>query len=437
MQTMKTLLTAATCLCAVLLVSCGGATDAVPAPRYVSVMDAGSSGTRVYLYKIIPGRYPQVDYLADKSFDNLAGTELPEDGIDDFTCPAEGASGNNPANVGPQLITPLLEFLRLELATHRVPVSEVEVNVLATAGMRTAALNCGMPAVEALYGHIRQAITDAGFAANDIRTIDGNREEGVWTWINLNDYFNQTFTTAASKPVGVIEIGGSSLQVSYPTLLPANGDANNVYEVAINGKTIHVFNRTYLGLGLDDARKSMLPLSGAKYCFPTGFLGSDYTADPLTAPLLWTASYDYPTCSANFNAANGYISTKIMANGGDPAIANIAPLNDGFYGINGAYFATNDWGTGGDVNLSPLSLAAKVTELCTPAGSSTSNFDMSKSYAQKQCANATYVSNLLYNSNVGIFKAAPTLMTKTVNSKANGKPVLTWTRGYLLQRKSF
>ena len=181
----------------------------------------------------------------------------------------------------------------------------------------------------------------------------------------------------------------------------------------------------------------MLKSATAERCFPTGFAGSGYTADTLTTPFTWTASYDYATCSANFNAASGYISTKIASNGGDPVVANIAPSHGGFYGIDGAYFATNDWGTAGDVNLSPLSLGAKITGRCTPAGSSDSNFDMSKPYAQKQCANATYVNNLLYDSGVGIFKANPTMLTKTVKSKVDGVPVITWTRGYLLQRNNF
>lgn len=261
----KNLSTVATYLSLVFLLSCCGFNDVAPDPRYVSVIDAGSSGTRVYLYKVISQRYPQVIYLADKSFDNLAGTELPEDGIDNFTCAAQGSSGNKPADVGPQLISPLLDFLKLELTKYDISASAVEVNVLATAGMRTAALNCGVPAVQTLYGHIRQVITASGFVANEIRTIDGNSEEGVWTWINLNDHFNQTFTAEVNKPVGVIEIGGSSLQVSYPTLLPANAEINNVYEVSVNGKKMNIFSRTYLGLGVDDARSAMLTLPNSEF----------------------------------------------------------------------------------------------------------------------------------------------------------------------------
>ena len=119
--------------------------------------------------------------------------------------------------------------------------------------------------------------------------------------------------------------------------------------------------------------------------------------------------------------------------GGDPVVANVAPVNGGFYGINGAYFATNDWGTSGNVNLSPSSLLTKIAERC----SSSDNFDVSQSFQQKQCANATYVNTILYDSRVGIFKSAPTLLEKTVSSKVNGKPVITWTRGYLLQRSNF
>jgi hypothetical protein len=77
----------------------------------------------------------------------------------------------------------------------------------------------------------------------------------------LNDVYYNTFAKqggCGNASIGDFEVGGSSMQVVFPVPnTSAASDANNIYQVNINGCAIKVYSKTFLGLGGDDARKFM------------------------------------------------------------------------------------------------------------------------------------------------------------------------------------
>ncbi len=84
-------------------------------------------------------------------------------------------------------------------------------------------------------------------------------EEGVWSWVNLNDVYYNTFSNRGNygnSPIGNLEAGGSSIQIVFPTTAPAS-DAANIYNASINGCSMNIYSKKFLGLGADDARKFM------------------------------------------------------------------------------------------------------------------------------------------------------------------------------------
>lgn len=248
-----------------------GCTDCQVTDEYRIVIDAGSSGTRLSLYQITAngnGAYPQVTWLTTLE----RGDD--ENGIDDFVGTA------NPGEVNTKVIGPLFTKLHTDYknnANWLATTQNVKVDLLATAGMREAEAKHGKAAVDNFYALIKtyitnQAKTDSGapanrtFTAEEVRTSDGNSEEGVWSWINLNDHYCRYFkanpdplaecANATNGMYGVVEVGGASMQVSFP--VAGNADpANNRYAVTIGGKSVTVYNKTFLGLGQDLARRSM------------------------------------------------------------------------------------------------------------------------------------------------------------------------------------
>ena len=419
-----------------LIVACSGGSDSgstsTQAAHYEAVLDAGSGGTRLFLYQVTPGSYPLVVKVMEGE-NSKQPNGASEDGINNFVC-GNQTNYSPPSAVAPQVITPLLNTLSSTLAALNTPINQVTVNLLATAGMRTSEIICGQAAVNNLYLIIQQSIADAGYKVGDVRTSDGNSEEGVWTWISLNDYINNIFkdpsrTAVSGVPVGVVEVGGSSAQISYPTTLAPNS-SQNIYSVSINGNAYSVFNRTYLGMGSTDARKNMrgttaAPNTLSNQCFPTGLTidGGDSGYSNMVPP----GAYNFSACTGFYTP---YITSTIATTpGGDPMVTN---SSGNFVGTGGSYYATDYWG----LNSQPSLLQSTVISKCA----SVANFPgiEADENTQTQCSNATYINALIYNSSAGLFKIDPRLYQGTVSIKSgngsNTHTFISWTKGFLMAK---
>lgn len=388
---------------------------------YTAVIDAGSSGTRLFLYQVEPGPYPRVEKLAQKEF-AVMPSGAREDGINNFVDPA---NPDRERGVGPEIIEPLLDSIRPLLNELGIDSSGVEVNLFATAGMRYAEALHGADAVARFYGRIRDAIARKGYGVGEVRTARGAREEGLWTWVHLNDSQHAVFTSDAA-PVGIIEVGGSSTQFSFPVTGAPDPDAN-VYQVTINGRSFSVFCRSYLGLGQDDARKAMRQRAGdvaSSVCFPTGFSALHDLGDELDGVasfrLVADGNYDFDRCTAIYDE----IIRERLNDLGDPRLGGFPGE---FVGIDGAYHATGYWG----VAETPLMLQTRILDHCHDAG----NFDgiADNEHLQGLAANSTYVNALLFGR-YGVLRSHPRKFVRALPSRIGADTQLTWTRGYLLLR---
>ena len=247
-------------------------------PFYTAIFDAGSSGTRLSFYEVtpsLPGGKASIRSVFTQNYDDEGINDFMSGNgsidINDLTpkqlplgCPAESGLGQN--DVGPCVLQPLLNYL-----TTRLPAglnkNDVKVELFATAGMRTEDQRNGgaftSSQITVFYNTMKTYVsTDMGYSnVGEFKTINGNSEEGVWTWINLNDVYFNTFSTPGScgnDPTGNFEVGGSSMQIAFPVSNSSTpNDSSNIYRVNLNGCSINVYSKTYLGLGGDDARKFM------------------------------------------------------------------------------------------------------------------------------------------------------------------------------------
>ncbi len=244
-----------------------------------AVIDAGSSGTRLSLYhvKYKPNGYPQVTWKQ-----TLKGTD---NGIDDYVNP-DISQRPGTGDVNTDVMTPLLNAATTGyFATHKpAPKSNIKVDLLATAGMREAQAKWGEAAVNTMYSSIRANVNkeDASFntelraisplstySAGKVRTINGDTQEGVWTWVNLNDYYCNYFKDPKGKKkkscrdakggyLGVVEVGGASTQISFPVGAKITKGHPHLHQVTLNGRNLRIYNKSFLGLGQDSARRTMV-----------------------------------------------------------------------------------------------------------------------------------------------------------------------------------
>lgn len=474
---------------------------------YTAIFDAGSSGTRLTLYKVIPsnGGYPLIEKLAsfDEDFDGIPN----DNGINDFLnaqgeielngetlppgCP--GVSKLNKLDVAPCVIQPLL--IKLEAAIHKLNIgnpnqnltkSNVRVELFATAGMRTEDIRNGgshtTAEITKYYDEMKIFTAQKGFSVGEFKTINGNSEEGVWTWINLNDYYfnafggNTTISQSIQNPVGNFEVGGSSMQVAFPTDLNPGTD-NNVYRVAINGRAFNVYSKTFLGLGSDDTRKYMkaynykfntggincyphsvtnTPLvnensgimlypsnqmRGNKYPFPAnlGFPSPKWTS--LTASDLnrFTSGNFDSTCTDQYNAIINQVIALDRNNYGTEGLGARASIKNlklilqsstsAFYGTDNFFFSPNDLGYAPTTGFNPEKFKSLLLNHCINGTNPTIN-----KRNIHTCPNGIYMYNFLFGKS-GMFTNSKAIFAGVLNPRnANKETVLSWTRGYLLTK---
>lgn len=495
---------AAAFLTTCVLASCGGGLSSVP-PVYTAIFDAGSGGTRLTFYKVIPseGGYPKIEMVG--TYDQDIDGVVDDDGTNDFlndhgaiklngeTLPAgcPGISGLQAAVVGPCVLQPLLDQLDNAITTEntRTPGlnlrrSQVKVELFATAGMRTEdAFNGGRHAASHIanyYARMKSYVMQQGFAVGDFRTINGNSEEGVWTWINLNDYYynafagNPTKTAVPKLPVGNVEVGGSSMQIVFPVDSMAS-DTGNTYAVSINGKSFRVFSKTYLGLGADDVRKYVKAIgynqhnggldchaatatgantmegsgiqlypashvSGSAYPFPSNLslISPWLSLNPTELLLNQPSIFDYARCADKFNT----IIAQVVAlprnrEGSDHsgALSSIHALKTRLQastaplvGLNGFYFVAADLAHAPESGFDPAVLKTRLEAFCAGPVAN-------KKFAQNVCPNGVFMHEFLFGAQ-GLFTGSGPVFAGVHNTKDNGQTVLTWTRGYLLSQYS-
>lgn len=500
------LLRAALAVAAVLPLS-GCLDDGGPRIVHTTIFDAGSSGTRLSFYKVIPGNggYPQITKLFEKEYN--------DNGINDFlngtgTIELVDRNGNNtlpggtrPTNctggmvqtsgqqvqitglgqsdVAPCVLEPLLTAQDATLASNGLVRGQVKVELFATAGMRTEDQRNGgrytTTQIAAYYETMRSFVSGLGYATGDFKTINGNSEEGIWTWVNLNDYYynafggNATVSATVQSPVGNFEVGGSSMQIAYP-VTTAPDDAANVYRVAINGKSFNVYSKTLLGLGGDDARKYVRAYgynaqNGGLDCFATGATVTSTTEDSgvslypsttlvpnifpsntvTTAPwftltptdleLTANPTFNRAACGARYDTVIDQVIGLARNNDGtynDGAASTRAAVKTAlqastrpFVGIDNFFYTANDLGVGVATGFDSTAFLNSLVTTCAQPIAGTRLFQ------QAVCANGTFMYQFLFGA-TGLFNGGSATFAGVLNPRQNGATVLTWTRGYLL-----
>lgn len=391
-------------LLTLLLTGCGGYWESGDPLRYVAVIDAGSSGSRIYLYER-----------------TWVGSELRvEQLLTDTGGQALSGFASNPAAAGPQGVQPLIDKLTARLDQLGLARDQVQLNLLATAGMRLV----DEPASAAIYSSARNTIAASGLRVGRTETLTG-QYEGVYAWVDVNNLAGR-LTGGVSTPVGIVEVGGASAQVAFAS----EADDSQVASVSVHGRPYRVFSVSWLGLGQDQARKAMINGTGAgagtsnNACFPNNAAGVGGTSFDAAVGGLSVASgsYDFSQCSGLY--------ANVLAPFNVGALAMVPGFADAqLVGVSSASIALSDWRASSDASQLGANLAVQCAGV-NAYGNQVVSFlgqDPASKFTQNACANGTYVHTLLFGSQ-GLGLAAGRISASTTLGIASS----TWTRGFVL-----
>jgi apyrase len=354
--------------------------NAVNAAHYSIVVDAGSSGSRLHLFQYeIQNNYPMV---TEKFYEET------KPGISSFADSPDKA---------PLSLKKMFDDAQAKLKEWNIDPKQVPISVLGTAGMRLVSED----KQKAIYSSIRTYLqNNNNFFVNHIETISG-KLEGVYDWLDVN-YQENTFLSG-EPTLGTIDMGGASTQIAFATMDTSKPEDET--SINLNNKHYTVFSKSFLGLGMDQARYSMNKNDLAGACYPAGYSS--------TIPS-FSGKYNFVNCAAAYQKI---ISQYDIAN-------KILPFDQMQFALfSGAYYTYHFFGV---ENNSQGALEARINTICSLSWDELQSAHAGDKYLSTYCANGIFLDQLFYNT----YHLQGSQMWVT-NKSHQGKEI-DWTLGAML-----
>ena len=240
-----------------------------PLVQYALMIDAGSTGSRIHVYKFHNcGPSPVYEY--ETFVQKLGGLS---------------AYAGRPDDAAQSLDSLLDVAIRVvpEPLRRCAPVA-----VKATAGLRLLGASQSAEILDAVQYRLKNVFPFPLASQDPVVIMDG-RDEGVFAWVTAN-YLMDTIRADSPKtavPYAVLDLGGASTQIVlepvFPSAMPdaALEEGEHRYELNFGGKEHVLYQHSYLGFGLMRARKRVHRLVN----FLTSFRSND-TSNELANPCL-------------------------------------------------------------------------------------------------------------------------------------------------------
>ncbi|KAL0486860.1 ectonucleoside triphosphate diphosphohydrolase [Acrasis kona] len=383
---------------------------------YGVVFDAGSSGTRVYVYKWECRKTfstPKVD-IAE---------QIPEFKIN----PGIALFKDNPQEAGPSL-EPLITYAKKIIPNDQL--SWTPIFLRATAGMRLITLD----QQEAILSSIRKTFKNSGFKLQKdewVRVITGE-EEGKFGWVATNYLHNLIRNDIKPQDTrAMIECGGASVQITFvqPTQPPINKIEVSFPDI----NTYNLYTFSYLGYGQDRALEAVIkqrikpnnPGIVECPCLHSGYNNTNvYSEDPSLRVIgTGNSTACIESIASHFNVSNSCTDCSINGNY-YPNIPNGMTI-DGVsaFSLPAVFFELKDSSYTTDQLWSVTEGFCKRnwTDVVKNFGST-----HQESYLRMECFTAIYMRELL----VRAFKIQPTVLINA-NQKI-GNVSVAWTLGSIL-----
>ncbi|EEB06553.1 guanosine-diphosphatase Gda1 [Schizosaccharomyces japonicus yFS275] len=225
-----------------LLTSCTVAYDESKSVfQYVVMIDAGSTGSRVHVYK----------------FNNCNPSPVLDDEFFKMSEPGLSSYADDP-DAGARSLDELLDYAMEHVPKEYQSCSPIAVK--ATAGLRLTGPAKAKAILDKVHQHLERDYPFPVVEKGGVEIMDGSME-GVYAWITINYLLGNLNVKPFHSTVAVMDLGGASTQVvfepkySSPSETLAEGDHR--YVLDYNGDRYTLYQHSHLGYGLKEARKAV------------------------------------------------------------------------------------------------------------------------------------------------------------------------------------
>lgn len=401
---------------------------------YGVVLDCGSSGTRVYIYKWIRPTGSKDTIEIDHQYWELK--ESP--GISAFRYDKQGLNKHL--------------YTLIEYAQKSVPIifhPETPIFLFATAGMRLLTIEDQQKIMSASCGLVKNMSKffiescDTNF-----RVISGELE-GLFGWLTVN-YLktrfqrNMELSNQKRDTYGFIDIGGASAQIAFePIPSMSNAHQEDLWDISIRRldgteTDFGVFVGTFLGFGVNQARRRFIEkYSPNDACLPNGLNYTHTSGDVV----LGSGNFDlcFSQITPLLNKHSICLEEPCLFNGLHAPILDFE--NHRFIGVSEVWYTTfSVYDLGGEYDYQSLLRASK--NFCeTPWDRIRENFSRNlyknvndEQYLVLHCFKSAYLLNVLHNG-----FSFPTRLSKSdvlQSSQGINGFSLSWTLGVIFMYAS-
>ncbi|KAM6912299.1 ectonucleoside triphosphate diphosphohydrolase 5 [Xenentodon cancila] len=212
---------------------------------YGVMFDAGSTGTRIHIYKFIQKDPVELPVLDNEMYHAV------KPGLSEYK--------DNPEQAG-NTIRQLLKLVK-----KTVPEEEwrrTPVVLKATAGLRMLTED----EANGILKEVKEAFDDSPFyVPEDSVSIMDGANEGVLAWVTVNFLTGHLYSNTR-KTVGILDLGGGSTQITFlPKSKKTIQSAPSSYTARFSlfNHTYELYTHSYLGNGIKAARLATLGALGA------------------------------------------------------------------------------------------------------------------------------------------------------------------------------
>ncbi|ROT41780.1 golgi apyrase [Sodiomyces alkalinus F11] len=229
--------------------------------RYGVVFDAGSSGTRVYIYKwknyATATQHVPIEDLRRLPTITLVSSEKIRPGVASFALA--------PEIIGSDHLESLVELALDEVSEDKVP--DTPIYLMATAGMRLLPEGPQQGLLQAMCSYLRD---NTDFLLPDCSTnvqVISGETEGLYGWLAANyllggfDKSDDLENGNGHHTYGFLDMGGASAQIAFvPNTTEAEKHAEDLKLVRLRNldgtvSEYKVFTTSWLGYGANQARE--------------------------------------------------------------------------------------------------------------------------------------------------------------------------------------
>ncbi|KAI8388326.1 nucleoside phosphatase family-domain-containing protein [Radiomyces spectabilis] len=221
--------------------------NSVSCSKYALMIDAGSTGSRIHVY-----RFHQC-----AAGDHI---ELEDEELFEQTIPGLSAYADSPQKAAESLDVLLQAAVKVvpQVLQRKTPIA-----VKATAGLRLLGDEKSDNILQAVNAHLKKRYPFP-IADDGVSIMDG-RDEGVYAWVTVNFLLGKLRATSETRPstAAVFDLGGGSTQIVFEPDTLESGElldmpeGDHKYVLTYGKRDYLLYQHSYLGYGLMEARKRM------------------------------------------------------------------------------------------------------------------------------------------------------------------------------------